>query len=240
MENTDLVNMFKIPMPISTCQGCGAILGDKDEDSAIHKGRILCPVCYSEALRNDKAEKGKLTLETAISSIPPRFRDCTFKTYDLEKGCLSKEKLELMRSAVKSGKNIIMFGDNGTGKTHLLYSIVKLAEYLGMTTKVIIAADYHEEIKEAWRLKQDANQVIKKYAEPDYLLIDELDKGYHSDSEEYQRYKLLNERYLEMKGTAVTLNGNKDNIESIIGRSGFERLLQNGEVFEFRGKSFRR
>jgi DNA replication protein DnaC len=244
MEEAALVKMFNIPNAKDHCADCKAKLGLNPEDAYDYKGRILCPRCYRKAQSDFIKASGTSLLNAAIESIPPRFRDCTFKNFipmaGEGDGIINLAKLKQIRECAIAGKSIVLFGDNGLGKTHLMYSILKVVVYNGKTARICPAFDYYDEIKEAWRMKKDPKKVLIDYKTPDCLLLDEIDKKFGTDNEELQLYRLINERYLERKQTIITLNGDPNHIEAIVGKSTYDRLCQDGEAFYFKGKSFRR
>jgi hypothetical protein len=52
---------------------CGTTLGDKPEDAYTYNNKILCPTCYNKAIRDEQQAKGKLILEKAKRSPPPKY-----------------------------------------------------------------------------------------------------------------------------------------------------------------------
>jgi len=185
------------------------------------------------------AETKAAYMQKQLDRIPSRFKNSTFDNYDLEADERVKAKQEFLINHLRSGRSVVMYGNNGTGKTHLAFSAIKEQIALGKSCAYILAPELFDEIRSSFgdnRIKG----IIERYASYDYLVVDEVDKTYGSPTEFINLYRIINRRYEDMKPTVLITNGKKENIIEIIGRSSYERVVEDGTAVEMDWESHRR
>jgi len=187
-----------------------------------------------------KAEQDRINSE--ISRFPKRYAHATFENYQIYNDSTAALKQERVISSLRSGNSLVMFGKNGTGKTHLAYAFLRENILAGKRCKYILAPDLFDEIKSTYTKGSEENskELIEKYARFDCLIIDELDKSFGTPSEFIGLYRIINARYDDMRPTIVMTNADDDTVISIVGRSCYERLIEHpGTAVYMDWKSYR-
>ena len=72
-----------------------------------------------------------------------------------------------------------------------------------------------------------------------YLVIDEVDKAFGSQTEFVYLYSLINERYNRMLPTVLITNADEVELVSVIGSSTLSRVAGDGAIIELKGQDWR-
>ncbi len=177
------------------------------------------------------------------SAIPPRFMNSAFDNYvaDTEEKLYIKNKLQQFAvnidNNLKLGRNLILAGNAGTGKSHLSVAIAKFAidnghttlfTTVGMMLDKINGGDWHK------------GTIIENYTVPDLLILDEATSGLNS-VEQANLFKVINRRYELMKSTIILTNLSMDELKTVLGERITDRLRDNnGIALYFTWKSYRK
>jgi DNA replication protein DnaC len=174
--------------------------------------------------------KEKQRQQEYFNSLPKRFRDASFENFiGLEK---ERKQIEKLTGGV-------MFGTNGNGKTHLGYAACRKIVENGGTAKLIKAFDFFNEIKKEFNNPSTAGDTIKRYSDLDYLVIDECDKIYGSQTEYLNLIDLIGKRYDKELPTLVISNCESlKELAQIISLSCVDKL-RDGENVKMMDKSKR-
>lgn len=211
-----------------------------------------CPQCTIEIEAEQKTEKERkdaYVRQAAINSrlhnamIAPRFKDKTFENYRPESDGQKKavETCEWFLENWDKSVGLIFIGGPGTGKNHLACALIK--KFVAENVKAALmteAIKIIRTIKESWRKDGETEtQAIKRFIEPDLLVIDELGVQFGSDTEKMYLTEIINDRYNYMKPTILIGNLTPDEIKQIIGERAFDRFREGGKVVVFNWQSHR-
>lgn len=168
-------------------------------------------------------------MKQRLSQIPKRYKDCTFDSF---------VGFERLKDYMKGGGSIVLYGSNGTGKTHLGYASLRHQIMQGIDAKYVLAPDLFDEVRESFS-SHSIKRTISKYASYPYLVIDEVDKTYGSNTEFVAMYRIINRRHEEMLHTVLITNANRVGLQDVLGSSVLDRLGGDGKIIELKGDSYR-
>jgi DNA replication protein DnaC len=144
---------------------------------------------------------------------------------------------------VTEGRNLILCGPSGTGKTHLAVAMAYRAIQNGYDALFTSAAALVESLSAATRRGELAEN-LPRYTHPNVLVIDEV--GYLTVGGDAANvlFQVVNDRYLHRRPMLFTTNKplaawgvvlhDPDLAEAIL-----DRVLERGRLLELRGASFR-
>jgi len=208
----------------------GHILTEKEEKLIEQDER------EEQILKNEKEQAKQLDFAKgkAISLIPLRFKNNTFGNYD----ATSKEQ-KMAVAHLKTGGSAIIYGGNGLGKTHLAFASIRYQIEQGNSAAYILAFNFFNEIKQSFNT-HTTDDVMAKYANKNYLVVDEVDKGFGSQTEFVYLYSLINERYNRMMPTVLITNADDSDLVEVIGSSTLSRVAGDGMIIKLSGEDYRK
>jgi DNA replication protein DnaC len=188
-----------------------------------------CPLCAEEkAVEIQTAEAERVIQFEArfFDFIPSRYRLESFETYEC--------KTDKQRRAVKflreyrGDKNIIIHGNPGTGKTHLMWSLVKAnpdARYWKLS-------DIIRRVKCSFAptAKESEEDILNELAGVKILIIDEIGRQAGSNFETNLIFDLIDMRYGNYQPTVLCSNlplVGEESIAGYIGTSAMDRINEN-------------
>ncbi len=189
---------------------------------------------HSQALANLQAESFNSAL--VGSGITPRFADSTFVTYRAITAAMT-QALETCEAYAgnfgehyQAGRNLLLCGNVGNGKTHLASGIVQhvirhhRAVAVITTAAEIIRVFKRSMVRDSGYTEGD---VIDELAGFDLLVIDEVGAQAGTHYELSVLHEVLDRRYNLIRPTVVVSNLNAQGLSQYIGERALDRLREN-------------
>ncbi|KRP91045.1 ATP-binding protein [Pseudomonas lactis] len=202
---------------------------------------------HSKALAHVAAER--LNSAFVGSGITPRFADCTFATYRATTPAMS-EALEKCQGYAddfarhyQAGRNLLLTGNVGTGKTHLACSIVRQVIGLNAIAVITTAAEIIRVFKRS--MARDSGyaegDVIDELASFDLLVVDEVGAQAGTAYELAVLHEVIDRRYQLVRPSVLISNlpatskqdadgRHAPSLEQYIGVRALDRLRENGAL----------
>jgi DNA replication protein DnaC len=204
---------------------------------------------YQELLESLVSEEIAHRCETRISRATRKAKFPYLKTIEefdfnfqasIERKCLGRF---LGPELVEEGRNLVLLGKSGRGKTHLAIAIAYKAIQNGYEARFTTAARLLHTLQSAQR-SAEIEEALCEFTKADVLVIDELGYLAYGPDAANHLFQVVDERYLQKKPILVTSNQepaswgkalhDHDLAEAIV-----DRLMERGEVLRLRGKSYR-
>ena len=173
----------------------------------------------AEKEREERAYKQKqLDQLRGASLLGDRYKDTTFAKTDLDRPDDFKKALQRCRKycqipdqALEHGYGVYIYGDSGTGKTHLTAC---MCNELVSQLKQCLFTNFFEIaklIQSTWNGNENSSNVIKRICEVDFLFLDDLGtemltKGGEDNWLQGQVFDIINKRYNNKKPTIFSSN----------------------------------
>lgn len=197
-------------------------------------GRLLTDDEREEVRKERSVKEFDVHVQSTLDlPIPLRFRDATFDNFE----CYN-DKLVRVVEHLKSGKSAVIYGKNGTGKTHLAFAACRYHRECGKSVRYVDAFEMFDTIKRTFS-DSGAKEMVNLFVGYDYLVIDELDKAYGTQTDFVYFYKIINARHNEMRHTVVITNADKASLQAVVGASALDRLATDGALIEMVGENYR-
>lgn len=211
-----------------------------------------CPRCRWEALNTSPAGSDRRAQAKALlraeglnllligSGITPRFADRSFDNFITNAETAKVQALHKCQSYAdnfvehfEAGRNLLLTGNVGNGKTHLACSIAQQVIRQHSAVAVITsAAEIIRVFKGA--MERGAGytdrDVLTELAGFDLLIIDEVGAQAGTAFELAMLHEVIDRRYNLVKPSVVISNLNPKALEQYIGERALDRLRENGSL----------
>lgn len=232
-------------MPIvagSTCPIHGSFpsVYRKPDGSLASIDEKRCPYCHAK----ERTER-----ELKRSMIPPRFQNKNLESYETPNTWQVKAKTTIQNyinnldENLEKGRNIILIGGVGTGKTHLSIGLLKAVIENGGIGMFITASDLFMNIRDTWTRSSEITTLdrVQQFVDLDLLVIDEIGVQRGTDNEREILFSIINSRYNNLKPTVLLSNLSLKEVRAYIGERTFDRLKEDGgQIVVLNGESYRK
>lgn len=189
---------------------------------------------YSELAGLSPEEQDKKMIEYYLNKyIPPRYKDCS-------KQELPPSIKEKINQAFEEKKGIFLTGQAGTGKTYIMYCILKELiktreedfTFIDMPWLSILLKSY---------VKKDTDPVdnIKEYTSPKYLFLDDLGVEKMTDFLFESFYTIIDIRYCHLKPCFISSNYSLKEISENINDRIASRIAEMCIIIKLEGEDKR-
>jgi DNA replication protein DnaC len=145
---------------------------------------------------------------------------------------------------VSEGRNLILLGKTGRGKTHLAIAIAYRAVQLGFTARFTTAAELIDDLSAASQVGR-LRAHLRAYLQPHVLVVDEVGHLSYGPDAANVLFHVVNERHLKRRPIVFTTNKSPltewgavlhdpDLAEAIV-----DRTLERGRLLVLDGPSYR-
>ena len=255
-------------MPEKICPDCGNPLRAVFMDSAAyleatgkqpHWAELPCDVCEQNRMIADiearaaAAQKARLGRLLEDSMLKRRFVEKTFENFllcgahrDRQGKVLSYTRgfADDFAHHRKAGTWLLFVGNTGTGKGHLCAAIINRIIQSGYSALFTKTPRLLREIKDTFNRDSEVTQseILRRMAELDLLVIDEVGVQFGTDTERMILYEVLDLRYEAMLPVILTSNiRNMKTLEKILGERIIDRLFEGeSRILFFDWESYRR
>lgn len=165
---------------------------------------------------------------TISATYPVKYRNPTLPLSNNENAC---------NKALASKKGLIITGDTGTGKTHLLYGVALSLKVKG--DKFFNFSELLMFLKNQI-INQNSYALLTRCCEDKFLFIDDLGSETTTQWVVEQFFYIINQRYNECLPIHITTNLGVKELETRYGVRLVSRLIEMCDFIKLNGKDYRR
>ncbi len=190
--------------------------------NSVGENRIIEFNKYETILKEMRSLRVKLNV---LSFIPERYIDATLETYtpdsvDSDEYDKIKKYSGEIEKYISNGVGIMLSGSNGNGKTHLLFSLLRIGALYGHK---VIAVDFSQTKNATF---EDRAQIIEKSNECKMIGIDDLRIEGANEYNVELFFSIMNNAYNNKTALIITTNLGKTDIVKRFGNSVYSRLRE--------------
>lgn len=198
------------------------------------------------ATEREERRQQKSTDLLRRAAIPARYAEASLnqpakeqtKAYDAGRLFVAEFPARLI-----TGAGMVLWGDVGTGKTHLACAIANALRYQLRPVMYCTALEAVMLVKSTWKKAGDGMseyEIYERFGEPQLLIIDEIGVQLGSDFERTVLTSIADIRSRNCLPTIIISNLKPEEIYSLLGERMFDRLVGFGaNMVHMPGKSMR-
>jgi DNA replication protein DnaC len=208
------------------------------------KGRLSPRQIIEEIVRLETTEGARRSLERRlVRSRIGRFKPITDFDWSWPKK-IERDVVEraLTLDFLEDGRNFVLLGANGLGKTMIAKNLAYQAAVAGYSVLFVTAAELLDDLRSEVA-QSTFRRKLTKYASPRLLVIDEVGYLSYSNRHADMLFELVSRRYLH-KSTVVTTNRRFADWGEVFPNAAcvvslVDRLMHRAEVVRIEGDSYR-
>jgi DNA replication protein DnaC len=174
--------------------------------------RLMVAADKEQAQRDGHRKQQHLAAFT--KAVGPRFASATLESYRV---MVAEQRKALdsirqyagnIKARVAAGEGIILFGSAGTGKTHLLAAVGKVAIEAGMTVEWTNGQDLFARFRAAIGGDESEDDIVRELVAADVLVLDDVlpPGGVLTEYQATTVFRTLDCRYRAVRPTWATMN----------------------------------
>ena len=170
--------------------------------------------------------------ERWAEKIPPRWSNWKLSTLPKP---LKREAVDWMVSDYPKGRNLILMGPTGSGKTSIAYAIAREMFINGSKVKIWQSADLLDKI----RPSDSSRTVLESAKNCELLVLDDL--GVEKDTEwtEERMFLILDHRWQWNLPTIIATNLSEDGMAERLSDRIYSRIHDGAKILVIQGKDYR-
>jgi len=213
-------------------------------------GREIAATAQARTDRADTQREMSLKARWAMLDIPPYWLEATLDTFE-HHGEESDQRLQ-MRALSFARRYLAQWpavqtftvfqGSFGTGKGHVVWAMAKHLVEAGATARVVKLPGLVRQLRDTWRRDSGITyeQVLAKFTEPDFLVIDEASRhAFYGQQIHQHLYDVVDSRIELCRPTIITTNEDQSGLEEVLRPALFNRLQGEGGRVPFGNASWR-
>ena len=204
-----------------------------------------CPRCMKESLAAAAQREYQLEAERnrverlqellSSSNIPPIYRNISFDGLEArdesERQMIDtcKKYASLALSGSLNGRNLMLIGDVGVGKTTLACAILRMVTLGGLSGGFFRHTQVLDDVGLAYSQpdKGTVSDRSARYAMPDVMVLDEFCRDRRTDFMREVTYAVIDARYVAGKPTIITSKLQINDLIAVAGKDVMYRLSAN-------------
>ena len=175
-------------------------------------GRAIRCSCKAD---EDRAEHAKRAQEA--SNLKGRLLAKTFETFDCGCSESAREACAILREFADAPDGwLLLQGNKGTGKTHLMASVANALMAASQSPLYVVVPDFLDYLRDGYdaeKFSENASRRMRDARDCPVLLLDDLGVEKRTLWTDEQMYRLLNHRYNEGLPTVIASNVSLDELE---------------------------
>ena len=191
------------------CKECGEVVQDFVQECIAPDFNLwypyfpVCEPCLARLEEGEKVEDVDVgsKLESEFASI------CPPEMLETDASRLNQRALQKALSEKLNRKGILLHGSTGTGKTRIMWLLVReLIVARSMSVRVYNSGELKEQMIEAYRQKLSQQDMMSKLLSCDVLCIDDLGKEKMTDAWKEMLFNVIDKRTIYHKPMIITTN----------------------------------
>lgn len=200
-----------------------------DDSGVLRVIAAVCPVCRREAALKSFGRE---------SATPSAFDLASFESFTVDTARQERAVSLVRRQATRMSSSnaadraggLVLWGGEGTGKTHLAIALMRECQAKGFSGHFIRAVVLMPKLQQArsFQARHDDLNLLDRLSDVDVLVIDDVGKTLGNDFERSGLFALIDTRWAYSRPTIITTNASPTDLKDLLTPAGFDRLTAGG------------